>query len=185
MNTHQRDLEHLAAYGANLVVDTSFEPESVDTNVLLESMVHVLEQPNARLVGAVIQAMWNALSELSVHETVGLGLDVEALPREGLLRLGYMSQRLVHEHAGEGPSAQLLSLSDRLSDALGLDEAPRPHPSLLALAGKMRHSDRARPLDELSAYWGVTSRPNLWEHYVHELPPTPGHRTSRWIPRNP
>jgi hypothetical protein len=167
MNMQRKDLHNLARFGANVVAEVdSMEPVSV--RELVATMVRVLDQPNARVVGAVLQALDVASKTLGDGEQLCVtGTDVPP-SRPGLLRLGYLCQRLAERRSG-AVQANLLELSRSVSEALE-DTAPRHGKEPLPLSGRLRRSDLRREQDELMRRWGVTSRPNVWENYVHESP---------------
>jgi hypothetical protein len=98
-------------------------------------------------------------AELSVART-------DAPPsRPGLMRSGYLCQRLAERHTGPTRD-NLVSLSDSVMEAFER-VGPPGRDELLPLSGRLRRSDARRQHDALTRRWRVTSRPDVWEHYVH------------------
>ena len=167
MDMKRKDLHNLARFGANVIPEVdSMEPVSL--REFVATMVRVLDQPNARVVGAVLQALDVASKTLGDGERLCVTGGNAPSSRPGLLRLGYLSQRLAQRHTG-AVRANLLELSRSVSEALE-GAAPRHDDEPLPLSGRLRRSDLRREPDELMKRWGVTSRPDVWETYVHESP---------------
>ena len=159
MNKSPHQLATLSQLGANLLPPT--QEVRVDTSVGIEALLKTLEQPRARAVGAVLQALVTLLA----REDLVPAFDVLA-PRaapDALRRFGYLCERLATSPQGEGMEARLNALVTRAAVEPSTVASKEP----LALSLRVRPSDRRRERDEVHRRWGVLAPRDVWTAFVH------------------
>lgn len=148
MSTHvtERDMRRFASLGFPASVCASQE---TDPDSLVQSALHVLQAPSARLAGAVMLVL-EALAATDNLEPVVRRLELDDDVRR---RLGYLAERLSQTSSTPDPIAERLAdVAGNLADPNDSSRPPltfmaKTTPSLLRL--KMRRAD------ETSRRWNV------------------------------
>lgn len=158
-NHHSSVLSHL---GANVLGGDSFE--FVETSTGLESLLKVLEEPRARSVGAVLQALTSLAERGDVQAAFNeVGPEASTV---SLRRLGYLLERLEQTSSDTCHHQSFAQLSDLVWSVLS-ERGSEPSGEWLGLSSRLRKRDFRRERDEVHVKWGVLSPRDVLAAFAH------------------